>query len=44
VFDAIREQTTQLVNLLDGSQITIGKDHEHLFFKPYQFYVLQAKL
>jgi len=44
VFDAIREQTTQLVNLLDDSQITIGKDYEHLIFKPYQFYVLQAKI
>ena len=44
VFDAVREQTTQLLNLLDDSQITIGKDYEHLIFKPYQFYVLQAKL
>ncbi|WP_445957046.1 alpha-amylase family protein [Yeosuana sp.] len=43
VFNSVRKQTQKLLNLSDKSVIKIGKDHEHLMFKPYQFYVLLAE-
>ena len=43
VFDSVRGYTNELYDLWSQSYIKIGKDHEHLLFKPYQFYVLLIK-
>ena len=43
VFDSVRGYTNELYDLWSESYIKIGKDHEHLLFKPYQFYVLLIK-
>ena len=43
VFDAVRGYTNELYDLWSECFIKIGKDHEHLLFKPYQFYVLLIK-
>ncbi len=40
VFNSVRGQTDKLYDLWLEKNIKIGKDHEHLLFKPYQFYVL----
>jgi amylosucrase len=40
VFDSVRGHTNNLFDLWSESYIKIGKDQEHLLFKPYQFYVL----
>ncbi len=40
VFDSVRGYTDKLYDLWSEKYIKIGKDHEHLLFKPYQFYVL----
>ncbi len=40
VFDSVRGYTNELYDLWSETAIKIGKDHEHLFFRPYQFYVL----
>jgi len=40
VFDSVRGITNELHDLWSETNIKIGKDHEHLFFRPYQFYVL----
>lgn len=40
VFDSVRGYTNELYDLWSETNIKIGKDHEHLLFHPYQFYVL----
>jgi amylosucrase len=40
VFDSVRTQTKELLDLWTNTKIKIKKDEEHLIFKPYQFYVL----
>ena len=40
VFDSVRGQVNELFDLWSEKSIKIGEDHEHLLFKPYQFYVL----
>ena len=43
VFDSVRGNTNKLYDLWSENHIKIGKDHEHLLFKPYQFYVLSIE-
>jgi len=38
-FHSIKNEVKKLYNLYDESYTVIGKDHEFLSFKPYQFYV-----
>ena len=38
-FDSVRVHTNKLYDLWSEAYIKIGKNHEYLFFKPYQFYV-----
>ena len=40
VFNSVREQTNELLDLWSSTKIEIKKDEDHLIFKPYQFYVL----
>ena len=42
IFDSVRKSTTKLYDLWSKSYVKLGKDHEHLLFKPYQFYVLKS--
>ena len=42
VFDSIRNDSSELFDLWTQQTISIGKDYEHLKFKPYQFYILKA--
>jgi amylosucrase len=44
VFNSVRPYTQELYNLCDASNIKIGKDKEHLSFKPYQFYILLVEM
>jgi amylosucrase len=40
VFDSVRGEAKELIDLWTKKHIIIGKDHEYLLFKPYQFYVV----
>ena len=42
IFDSVGKTTTKLFDLWSKSYVKLGKDHEHLLFKPYQFYVLKS--
>jgi amylosucrase len=41
VLGAYGERANQMKDLWSGKTISIGMDHEHLTFAPYQFYVLK---
>jgi hypothetical protein len=38
---AYGERANQMIDLWSGKKISIGMDHEHLTFAPYQFYILK---
>lgn len=41
VLGASGDRPTSMIDLWSGKTISIGMDHEHLAFAPYQFYVLK---
>ena len=41
VLGAAGDRPTSMIDLWSGKTISIGMDHEHLTFAPYQFYVLK---
>jgi amylosucrase len=41
VLGASGDRPTSMIDLWSGKTISIGMDHEHLTFAPYQFYVLK---